>query len=123
MKLKQNKDEMIISDRGFLSGISYAQAPLDITISLNLMALNGIIPNKVIILQLSKDVLEQRLSQKDNDSIENRGIDYLMEVQNRMTKAIDTINQNNEQKIDTLIIDASLSIDNIAKKIEDFIQN
>ena len=49
--VKQNPDSIIISDRGFLSGIAYAKtAPLEIAISLNIMALNGAMPDKIIIL-------------------------------------------------------------------------
>ena len=119
--VKKNPDELIISDRGFLSGIAYASAPIEIAISLNIMALNGVIPDKIIILELTKEELEKRLSQKENDSIENRGVDYLMEVQNRMKESIKMINDMSEKKIDLLILDANDSIANISIKIEDFL--
>ena len=60
-------------------------------------------------------VLLERLSQKENDSIELRGIDYLINIQNRMKETIKRLNINH------IIIDASLKIEEIEKKIEDFI--
>lgn len=114
--IKQNSDEMIISDRGFVSGIAYAKdVPLEVAVSLNLMALNGVVPDKLIMLELSQSELEKRLSAKENDSIEQRGIDYLLEVQSRMKETIKLL------EIDALIIDASKSISDIAKDIENYL--
>ena len=121
--IKKNPDDIIISDRGFLSGIAYAKsAPLEIAISLNIMALNGAIPNKIIILRLSKETLEYRLSQKEHDSIESRGSQYLLDIQTRMIEAIELINKTSEHKIDTLIVDAAKSIDEIYQEIEQFLE-
>jgi len=121
--LKKNKDKMLISDRGFLSGIAYAQAPLEIAISLNIMALNGIVPDKIIILELSKEELEKRISLKEKDSIENRGVDYLLKTQSRMIEAINMMNEMSEKKIELLIIDASKSIEEISNSINSFIES
>jgi len=121
--VKKNPDSIIISDRGFLSGIAYAKtAPLEIAISLNIMALNGAMPDKIIILELSRQELEYRLSQKEQDSIEKRGSDYLLDIQKRMIEAINMINDMGEKKIDLLIVDASNPIDEISKEIESFLQ-
>jgi len=121
--VKKNPDNIIISDRGFLSGIAYAKtAPLEIAISLNIMALNGAMPDKIIILELSRQELEYRLSQKEQDSIEKRGSDYLLDIQKRMIEAIDMINDTAKKKIDLLIVDASNPIDEISKEIESFLQ-
>jgi len=120
--LKKNKEAMIISDRGFLSGIAYANsAPLEIAISLNIMALNGAMPNKIVILELTQEELEKRLSQKEHDSIESRGSEYLIDIQNRMIEAIQTINHHSQKQIDLLRVDASLSIEEISSKIQTFI--
>jgi len=114
--IKQNKDEFIISDRGFISGIAYAKdIPLEIATSLNMMALNGAIADKIILLELSKEELEKRLSQKENDNIEQRGIEYLLEIQDRMKEAIKLL------ELDALIVDAFKSIQDIAKEIEEFL--
>ena len=53
--------------------------------------------------------------EKENDSIELRGIDYLINIQNRMKETIQKLNINH------IFIDASLKIEEIKKKIEDFI--
>lgn len=121
--VKKHKDEIVISDRGFLSGIAYAKAaPLEIAISLNIMALNGAMPNKIIILELTKEELEYRLSQKEKDNIEKRGSDYLLEIQKRMIDAIEMINSMGEVKIDLLRVDAKQPIDTIATQIEHFLE-
>jgi len=121
--VKKNPDNIIISDRGFLSGIAYAKtAPLEIAISLNIMALNGAMPDKIIILELTREELEYRLSQKEQDSIEKRGSQYLLDIQSRMIEAINMINNMGQKKIDLLIIDAKKSIQSIEEEIETFLE-
>ena len=121
--VKKNKDKVVISDRGFLSGIAYAKtAPLEIAISLNIMALNGVLPDKIIILKLSKEELEFRLSKKEHDSIERRGSQYLLDIQIRMMNAINMINQMSEKKIELLVIDASRSIEDVSEAIQTFLE-
>jgi len=121
--VKKHRDDIVISDRGFLSGIAYAKtAPLEIAISLNIMALNGAMPEKIIILELSKEELEYRLSQKEQDSIEKRGSEYLLSIQQRMIDAINMINEMGQVKIDLLRIDAKQSIDEIASQIQKFLE-
>lgn len=112
----KNKDKIVISDRSMISGIAYAQnLPLKTVIDLNLISTNNVLPSHVILLKLSKQELENRLSQKEHDSIEARGIDYLIDIQNRMEKTIKELNLN------YIFIDASLSIEKISKDIEDFL--
>ncbi|MEA2049311.1 MAG: dTMP kinase [Campylobacterota bacterium] len=121
--IKKNPDKIIISDRGFLSGIAYAKtAPLEIAISLNIMALNGALPDKIIILELSKEELELRLSKKEHDSIESRGSQYLLDIQTRMKEAIEMINNMSEKKIDLLVVDASNKIEDISLEIDKFLE-
>ncbi len=121
--VKKHRDDIVISDRGFLSGIAYAKtAPLEIAISLNIMALNGAMPEKIIILELSKEELEYRLSQKEQDSIEKRGSEYLLSIQQRMIDAINMINEMGQVKIDLLRINAKQSIDEIASQIQKFLE-
>ena len=87
--VKPNKNQLVISDRGFISGIAYAKDfDLDMVIGLNKIALNNTMPDCVIMLKLSPDELRYRLSQKVNDGIELRGIDYLLEIQSRMELVI-----------------------------------
>ena len=122
--VKQNPDEIIISDRGFLSGIAYAKtAPIEIAISLNIMALNGAMPDKIIILELSKEELEFRLSQKEQDSIEQRGSKYLLDIQSRMVEAINMINTMGSKQIELLILDAKKTREELAEEIEKFLES
>lgn len=112
----KNKEKLIISDRSFISGIAYAKdEEIEKLIELNRIATSNIFPNKIILLVLSKDELENRLSQKEHDSIEKRGVDYLLEIQDRLKKTILKLN------IDYIFIDASRKIEEIEKEIEDFI--
>jgi len=121
--VKKNPDNIIISDRGFLSGIAYAKtAPLEIAISLNIMALNGAMPDKIVILELTKEELEYRLSQKEQDSIEKRGSTYLLDIQARMIEAINMINSMGSKQIELLIIDAKKPIETIEEEIQSFLE-
>lgn len=114
--IKPNKDKLVVSDRSVISGIAYAlNLPLEIVTNLNLIATSNIMPSHVILLELTPEELKRRLSGKSNDSIESRGIDYLIDIQNRMKQTVKELNLNH------LFIDASLSIEEIAEKIEEFI--
>jgi len=114
--IKNNENKIVISDRSMISGIAYAnQLDIDKLVELNLIATDNTLPTHVILLELTPEELKFRLSQKDNDSIELRGIDYLINIQNRMKETIKKLNINH------IFIDASLKIEEIEKKIEDFI--
>lgn len=114
--VKPNENKMLISDRSVISGISYASnLPIEIVTTLNLIATSNILPSHVILLELTSEELTKRLNGKSNDSIESRGIDYLIDIQNRMKETIKKLNLNH------IFIDASLSIEEIAEKIEEFI--
>lgn len=114
--IKKNKHNTIISDRSMISGIAYASAlNIDKLIELNLIATSNTLPTHVVLLELTPAELKFRLSQKENDSIELRGIDYLINIQNRMKETIKRLNINH------IIIDADLDIKEIEKRIEEFI--
>lgn len=114
--IKPNEKNIVISDRSVISGISYASnMPLEVVTSLNLIATSNTLPSHVILLELTPEELTKRLSGKSNDSIESRGIEYLIDIQNRMKETVKMLNLNH------IFIDASLSIEEIAKKIEEFI--
>ncbi len=71
----------------FISGIAYAKdRKIDDLIELNGLATSNNFPQKVILLELKKDELQKRLSQKPNDSIEKRGLDYLLDIQARLKR-------------------------------------
>jgi len=94
--VKKHPDNIIISDRGFLSGIAYAKT--------------------------APEELEYRLSQKEQDSIEKRGSEYLLNIQKRMVDAINMINSMGSKQIELLIIDATKSINEIEEEIQAFLE-
>jgi len=111
-----NEDKMVISDRSMISGIAYASIfELEKMIELNLLATNNVLPTHAILLELTPEELKYRLSQKENDAIELRGIDYLMNIQTRMKETITKLGMNH------LFVDASLPIEEIEKQIEEFL--
>lgn len=115
-----NINSLIISDRSAVSGVAYAlvQDICDIKtlVSLNTLATGGKLPEKVFILKLSPQELANRLSQKEHDVIESRGINYLLSIQEALIKA------SQELGIQTFVIDASQSIDTITNEIADLIK-
>ncbi len=83
--------KMIISDRSAVSGVAYAlvQGEIDAEdlVALNNFATNGVYPQKVFLLRLTKEELEYRLSQKTLDGIELRGSEYLLKIQDAIVEA------------------------------------
>ena len=111
--IKPNKNKMIISDRSLISGIAYGMEifNLEDLAHFNAFATDKIYPDLVIILKLTRDTLEKRLSNKSHDNIEKRGIDYLLSIQDNLIYTCEYLN------INTLIIDANETIENIHKNI------
>ncbi|MCI5969452.1 dTMP kinase [Helicobacter sp.] len=113
-----NLDKLILSDRSLISGIAYAKDfDFKILESFNAFVMENILPNKAILLELDKQTLEYRLNQKGKDRIEQRGITYLLELQERLKETMEFL------KIESLVINASLPQDSITKQIMEFIQN
>lgn len=117
--VKPNLDGTIVSDRGFVSGIAYAMANSDICfdelLRLNIFALQENLPDKIILFVIDKDALIYRLSQKGNDKIELRGIDYLLKVQRSMQEIVQKL------QIPNIEIDATDEMESVNKKITNFI--
>ena len=115
-----NKDKTIISDRGFLSGIGYALANGDFDfaelVSLNKFALEGHFPDKVVLFLTTMETLEERTSAKTLDGIELRGLEYLINVQNKMKESLEKLD------IDYLEVDATDTIENIHQKILTYLE-
>lgn len=111
------KDKTIISDRSFISGIAYGLEffDQDLLTSLNKLATNNNLFAKVILLEISKDELKLRAKNQKFDAIEQRGLDYLLRIQNNLKKII------NDLELDHIIIDASLDKFKINEKIKEFI--
>jgi dTMP kinase len=120
--IKPNLDKLIISDRGFISGISYALTnnksfDIDTLIQLNRLALLDTLPDLVVLFKTDKDLIKSRLNTKDRDVIEKRGIDYLIEVQTNMQNILKELPVRYET------IDSKSSIESIHKEIKGFIND
>ena len=113
--IRPNRDRVIISDRGFLSGIGYALANGDFDlhelVMLNKFALQGDFPDKVILFLTDIETLQKRLEGKSLDGIELRGLEYLIAVQEHMKETVIALD------IPHLFIDATESIENIHQTI------
>jgi len=112
--IKPNFNRLIISDRSVISGIAYGMEffDFDLLVNLNRFATDSIFPQFVIILKLEKEKLINRLSQKNHDNIEKRGIDYLLRIQENI------ITTCNRLEIPYLLLDASNSIEEINFRIK-----
>lgn len=115
--IEPNLDKMIISDRSVVSGVAYALVQGEISetaiVHLNKFATGGIYPHKVFLLKLTKEELEFRLSQKELDGIELRGVEYLLKIQDAIIEATELLN------LELVIVDATKQIDEITKEILD----
>jgi len=117
--IKPNRDKTVISDRGFLSGIGYALANGDFDfeelVRLNRFALEEHLPDKIILFLTNEETLRERMTQKNLDGIEQRGLKYLLQVQTHMLKSVERL------KIEHLLIDATEEIESIHLKIATFL--
>ena len=113
--IETNKNKVIISDRGFISGIGYALANGDFDfeelLSLNKFALKDHFPDRIVLFLTDMETLKERTSAKSLDGIELRGLEYLLRVQEHMKESIIKLG------IPHLFIDATDSIENIHQKI------
>ena len=113
--VEPNKDRLVISDRGFISGLGYALAngdfDFDELVALNRFALKDHFPDRVILFLTDMETLKERTSQKELDGIELRGLEYLLKVQEQMKESILKLN------IPHLFVDATDSIENIHQAI------
>jgi len=109
------KTKMIISDRSAISGVAYAltQGSIEekMLVELNHFATKKLYPHKAFLLQLTKEELEYRLSQKELDGIELRGSAYLLEIQDAIIHAAKLLG------IELVIIDATQDRDSITREI------
>jgi len=114
--IKPNKDKVIFSDRGLISGIAYALANDESLetkrlIEFNRFALQESLPDIVFVFKTTKKLLFKRLSSKSHDSIEKRGVEYLLRVQEYILKVCKRL------EIEMHEIDASKKIEEINKEI------
>ena len=120
--IKPNSDKMILSDRGFVSGMAYALAggnfSFEELLSLNKFALQGNFPQKIVFFKADESTLRSRLgSRAKMDGIEARGFEYLLRVQDAMEEIL--------QKLDVryVTIDAAMDEEKITNLIKEFIND
>ena len=115
--VKPNDDRLILSDRGFLSGIGYALANGDFEfeylMELNRFALDGKFPDLIILFETDMKTLKERTQNEEKilDGIELRGLKYLLNVQDKMRDSL------NRLDIPYLLVDARDNIETIYQKI------
>ncbi|MBP6497892.1 MAG: dTMP kinase [Campylobacteraceae bacterium] len=114
------QNQMVISDRGFISGISYAMAnhphsDAEFLLHLNRFALDGTYPDKIVLFLTNIELITKRLSGKEHDAIEKRGVSYLLQIQDIMRTIVKTL------PIQVLEVDASLDRETIYTAIEEFL--
>ncbi len=118
--VKPNLNRPVFSDRGFISGVAYAFAKDTLSLKelckLNNLAMEGIYPNGVIFLEISKTCLKERLKKKKLDRIEREGIEYLLKVQKIMRRVLKTL------PLPTLFLDASLPKEELHQHILKFLE-
>lgn len=120
--IKANQDKLILSDRGFLSGIGYALANGDFEfehlLALNKFALDDKFPDLIILFETDMKTLQERTQNEEKilDGIELRGLEYLLNVQEKMRESL------NRLEIPYLLIDARMDIETIHQKIYDKIE-
>jgi len=118
--IKPNLGRLIISDRSLISGMAYALASkkfdFDWLKTLNQFAMQDIMPEAIILFEIQEKTLHERLGGKDHDVIEQRGIEYMLDVQRQLNYVCTTLG------IETLIIKAEDSIEKIHRQITSFIE-
>lgn len=119
VKIAREKN-IVISDRGLMSGIAYALAnhdelELDFLVHLNKFALGNRLPDKIVLFLTDEKLITSRLGNKKQDTIEQRGISYLLHVQDLMKSVLDSLH------VDFIEVDSAKTIEEIYTQIEDFI--
>jgi len=118
--IKPNLGRLIISDRSLISGMAYALASKKFDFkwleTLNRFAMQEIMPEHIILFKIKEETLRERLGEKSHDVIEQRGIAYMLDVQEQLEFVASTL------KIPTLIIHAEDSIEDIHTQINTYIK-
>ncbi|WP_457596151.1 dTMP kinase [Hydrogenimonas sp.] len=119
--VRPNRGRLILSDRSFLSGLAYAtarhKAPLEELLALNRYATDGLFPDAVVLFRIDEASLRERLAQKEADTIEKRGVDYMMRVQRKLVELCDLL------ELPTLTVDATAPMESITETIISYIED
>lgn len=111
-----HQDKMVISDRSLISGIAYAQDKIKYAWEYNIAAVQNFLPQKIILFKIDRETLEARLMGKSHDSIEQRGIDYLLRIQDNLYDVATKMEKP------LLLLEAKESREALHQKIVDFIK-
>ena len=120
--IKPNSNKMILSDRGFVSGMAYALAggnfSFEELLNLNKFALQGNFPQKIVFFKADENTLRSRLgSRAQMDGIEARGFEYLLRVQDAMEEILQKLG------VRYVTIGAALDEEKITNLIKEFIND
>ena len=120
--IKPNSNKMILSDRGFVSGMAYALAggnfSFEELLSLNKFALQENFPQKIVFFKADESTLRSRLnSRAQMDGIEARGFGYLLKVQDAMEEILQKLG------VCYVTIDAAWDEEKITNLIKEFIND
>ena len=120
--IKPNLDKMILSDRGFVSGMAYALAggnfSFEELLSLNKFALQENFPQKIVFFKADESTLRSRLNSRAQiDGIETRGFGYLLKVQDAMEEILQKLG------VRYVTIDAAWDEEKITNLIKEFIND
>ena len=120
--IKPNSNKMILSDRGFVSGMAYALAggnfSFEELLNLNKFALQGNFPQKIVFFKADESTLRSRLgSRAQMDGIEARGFAYLLRVQDAMEEILQKLG------VRYVAIDAAWDEEKITNLIKEFIND
>ena len=121
--VKPRRDnQLVISDRGFLSGIAYAcanhpEVDGELLLAMNRLALESHFPEKLVLFLTNEALMRERMGAKSHDAIEQRGVSYLLRIQDIMRRVAKTL------PIAVLEVDASWSIETIYQTIEEFLND
>lgn len=85
-----NVGNLIISDRSLISGVAYCDS-LSFDLALQVNHAVSKTPNLAVILETNEAILRSRLSKKENDNIESRGLEYLLAVQKQIIKTAESL--------------------------------
>lgn len=117
--IRPNRTGVIISDRSVISGLAYAMAkqefPVDELVRLNRFATDNLLPDAVVILELTETELIRRLGSKSHDAIEARGTEYLLSIQENLKVAAELLG------IPALVINAAQPVESITDQIREII--
>ena len=120
--IKPNSNKMILSDRGFVSGMAYALAggnfSFEELLNLNKFALQGNFPQKIVFFKADENTLRSRLGSRAKiDGIEARGFAYLLRVQDAMEEILQKLG------VCYVTIDAAWDEEKITNLIKEFIND